>query len=560
MNNLYKTRSGLLGFAILLTFSLFFSPSKVFAFTGEGAGNADDPYRITDCSKWLEMADDLDGNYIVDDDIDCMGVTYTPIGASGSPFTGSLDGGGWEISGVSITSGSGRGLFGYTNGSTIKNLDFASSTLSGSSLLGGVVADATGGVISNVHSTVNITSTSGSVGGLVGIGHGTLLIEKSSFNGTISADSAYVGGVISRLEGNMTINDSYAGGSIGNGGNSYMGGFAGAVLSGSPTISRSYAAMTFTVVDTYNGGFIGGFFGGTVIDSFSASDMTVGAGNLSGGMFGVGDGTSTNNYFDEFLADRSGCTGSGAAACSGVNTADATPSYFKNNSTNDPLDNWNFTSIWSTSVGNYPQLSQIPQAETQCELPTSTKTTIHLACDIQSVGDLGTIVWSGRYRLEGNPSWTSATLADSSTGVMDLSGLTTSTTYEVSLKYTSSLYGTSYWVNTEITTKSASTGGQGGGNNNDNTTTSQSSDTSSGYGPVNEGIFLASANNKTASSGSSDDEDFAPIPDETKDDLAPQTIEETSNMLRNILVAGGAIVFLSLAFSFFKPPAPTSGK
>jgi hypothetical protein len=126
-----------------------------------------------------------------------------------------------------------------------------------------------------------------------------------------------MGGLASRLQGNVVISDSYSTATIITNSNSYAGGLVGANLSGSPQVLRSYAAGTFTGVGTYNGGLIGGFFGGLVQDSFSASDMSSAAGTLSGAMFGVGDGTSTNNYFDQTLANRSGCTGNGAAACWG---------------------------------------------------------------------------------------------------------------------------------------------------------------------------------------------------------------------------------------------------
>jgi hypothetical protein len=429
------------------------APQPAAAFSGSGAGTVGDPFEINSCAKLLEISNSLAAYYELVDDVDCTGISYTPIGTSGSPFTGSLDGNLQTISHVSLSSGNDLGVFGYTTGATLKNLKLSYVSVSGSNTTGSLVGSPTDGVISNVRAdnTNSVTSSSGSAGGLIGIAYGTLQLSKSYYNGTVeSVGAGYIGGLVSRLQGNVVISDSYSKATIITNSNSYAGGLVGANLSGSPQVLRSYAAVTFNGMGTYNGGLIGGFFGGLVQNSFSASDMSSAAGTLSGAMFGVGDGTSTNNYFDRTLANRSGCTGNGAAACTGVNVANADPNYFKSNHTNAPLDTWNFDYVWS-NVGTLPIFSMFGAAQVgNIESTSSTITFIW-----QLVGLSGSGAMSGqelRYRVVGSGSaWTYLDL-NASSGTTTLSNLVASTNYEVQMRLAFSNAGTTDWLDGAFTT------------------------------------------------------------------------------------------------------------
>lgn len=94
------------------------------------------------------IANDLNGDYILTNDIDISGENWTPIGTKEKPFRGSLDGAGYTISGLTILEnsfvGTGDnyydsyyGLFGVTNGGRdIDNLaEFRHLTVQGNIIL-----------------------------------------------------------------------------------------------------------------------------------------------------------------------------------------------------------------------------------------------------------------------------------------------------------------------------------------------------------------------------------------------------------------------------------------
>ena len=121
-------------------------------------GRFEDYTFITSAQQLDEVRNDLDGHYVLCCDLDLKGAEWTPIGTSDAPFTGTFDGNGATISGLSVTkcTDGAAGLFGYvgTQGK-IRNLRVA----------GAVDVDATG-------SANNLAY----VGGIVGYNKG--LIEN----------------------------------------------------------------------------------------------------------------------------------------------------------------------------------------------------------------------------------------------------------------------------------------------------------------------------------------------------------------------------------------------
>ncbi len=86
------------------------------------------PYTIKtyrDMSTFRAKVNDgtaVDVNVKLGKDIDLSAETdWTPIGTSTNTYKGTFDGNGYSIKNLSITSGSYKGLFGYTAGATIKN-------------------------------------------------------------------------------------------------------------------------------------------------------------------------------------------------------------------------------------------------------------------------------------------------------------------------------------------------------------------------------------------------------------------------------------------------------
>lgn len=435
----YMSLSNKLVFVSLVAvFLAIIGSSNVSAFSGDGAGTGGDPYVITTCDQLQEMDQDLDADYELDNDIDCSGETFISVGTVGTPFTGSLDGRGYTISNLDINSGDEIGLFGYTNGADFESLRIADSSVTGNSAVAALAGNLAGGTITDVTADNNtLTATTGGVGGLIAITTGTLIMNSSnSTNTTLTAGTgqAYVGGLIARIQGSSTINDSYATGAINGTNLSYAGGLVGAVLSGSPVISRTYSSMDFSSSGTYNGGLIGGFFGGTIVDSFSASQMPTG-GTLPGGAFGVGDGTSTNNYFDSTLANRSNCSGSGTADCSAENPGNSSPDYFTSDFVNPPMDEWTAGDPWNLHEND--ELPSFAIGVAVCDdPPLQTESTIDFSCEFQREmkhqysGDL--VSKRIRYREQGAGDWTYQDWSND-TDLILITGLDSTTIYEIDM-------------------------------------------------------------------------------------------------------------------------------
>ena len=80
---------------------------------------------------------DLNGNYVLTQDITLSDNEWTPIGTSDRPFTGTLDGKGFTIKGLTVSDGAkddsnnNKAFFGFTNGATVQNIAFTSAAVKG---------------------------------------------------------------------------------------------------------------------------------------------------------------------------------------------------------------------------------------------------------------------------------------------------------------------------------------------------------------------------------------------------------------------------------------------
>ncbi len=371
----------ILSFFICSIICVFFS-SETFAFSGTGGGINGNPYDIATCSQLQEVENNLSAYYQINNDIDCNGVTFSPIATSGGAFSGNFNGNNYAISNITINSSNTYiGFFAQTSGATITNVRIVSGTITstgGVVFLGGLVGSANGTTIT--HSSTNVTlnpSGTSYTGGLVGYSGGSLTIQKSFFTGTINdnGSAATSSGLVGVVQGGSnTISDSYTAGTYYAASSGYAGGLVGIVYS-DITVTNSYSSGTMNAASpSYIAGFIGGFFAGSVTNSFAA---VTGSGGSYRAMFGVGNGTSTGNYYDTFLAGTGSCSYSGSANCTAVNSGNSTPNYFKNNSSNSPLSNWNFSTVWQTVSGGYPTLqgfSSPAPIPTQTPTPTPTGT------------------------------------------------------------------------------------------------------------------------------------------------------------------------------------------
>jgi PKD repeat protein len=182
--------------------------------TMEGAGTKSNPYLIRDYHQLEQMDRQPDAHYRLAQDISPTLTaewdpdrSFNPVGDSSQPFTGSFDGDGYEIRGLSIdSSGNEVGLFGRTGSSAnIYNVSVTGATVSGTDYVG-VLVGRNGGTISR--STVAGTVTGDTaVGGLVGMNTG--LIENTYARGDVTGSGTAIGRLVGRNEGAGTVRDSF---------------------------------------------------------------------------------------------------------------------------------------------------------------------------------------------------------------------------------------------------------------------------------------------------------------------------------------------------------------
>ena len=96
---------------------------------------------------------DLNGDYVLTQDITLSDNEWTPIGTKDSPFTGTLDGNGFTIKGLTVGNGANddKAFFGFTKDATVKNIGFTSAVVKGHNQAAIVVAQAKSSTLSNIY-------------------------------------------------------------------------------------------------------------------------------------------------------------------------------------------------------------------------------------------------------------------------------------------------------------------------------------------------------------------------------------------------------------------------
>ena len=246
---------------------------------------------ITSVAELLAVSGET--SYVLTRNLDLADVTPSDSAAYiTSTFTGTFDGGGLIISGLT------KPLFDEIGGdesSEILNLTLIANESTGVSGRG-ILANETfiGTEIVDVHGVGDVDDgVNPNVGGLVGT-LGTGELRQSSFTGDVTGTNT-VGGLVGLAFGDIT--DSTFSGSVT--GERYVGGIAGGT--GAPTISNSSASGSVTGL-AGGEGYIGGLVGGgsaTITDSHADVTVTGATGNANiGGLLGYGDSSVTisNSY------------------------------------------------------------------------------------------------------------------------------------------------------------------------------------------------------------------------------------------------------------------------
>lgn len=286
----------------LLTICFFLNIPSAFATTS-----------LTTCVDLQNIK--LSGQYVLANDINCGGMTFTPIGTNNAPFTGTLDGAGYKISYLTITAPGTDyvGLFGATNNAKISHLTLENVNITGQNDVGALVGMAQDTQITQVSSSGTLKGEyqgnleGNYMGGLVGalLNNSKLSDDSSSANVSIIDSYAYfnVGGLVGYAK-NSTIYASHATGNVNATFN--VGGLIGRLEDSSA--SYSYATGTVNVTGTSNpsgnqniGGLIGEIVNNTTNSSVSNSYATGSVNNqLNPKVYALGGlvGAIFNSYND----------------------------------------------------------------------------------------------------------------------------------------------------------------------------------------------------------------------------------------------------------------------
>jgi len=260
--------------------------------------------------RWREL------DFVQTEDLDLSGCLFTPIGG-GNSFSGSYDGGGKIISGLTIKPPAGPepvGMFSETTSSAeLENIRLVAVIVEGN--LGEV--GEVGGLVGLNRGSIKNSSVTGTVvgkdkvGGLVGLNRGS--IKNSSVTGTVDGTER-VGGLVGQ-NSNGTIEDSHATASVT--ATDQVGGLVGENFAGGGTaiIRDSYATGAVSGDDNV-GGLVGWNLGvedGTAIIRDSYATGAVSGDDNVGGLVGL-------NEVDDGLAmiQRTYSTGSVTATEGGA--------------------------------------------------------------------------------------------------------------------------------------------------------------------------------------------------------------------------------------------------
>ena len=229
---------------------------------------------IDNVEQLQNMNTNLSGNYALHSNIDALntnasiGDTFTAIGDENKAFTGKLDGLMWQdaditygIFDLNVTgkdkNSNNVGLFGVTDGASIKNLLLSGGSSTGENNIGSIVGLAKNTTVENVVSSSNVTGKE-NVGGIVG--NAINNTNGGTYSGLVNAGNikgeTNVGGIIGSITGGKIINSKNMGHIEGLGNSSHnIGGIVG--LAKDKT-SLQEVKNYLTIVGGYNvGGIIG---------------------------------------------------------------------------------------------------------------------------------------------------------------------------------------------------------------------------------------------------------------------------------------------------------------
>ncbi len=185
---------------------------------------------LFDVNQLQAIANDLSANYALATEIDAStsaawnsGAGFTPLGDETTPFTGTFNGLGHTVDGLTIdnTTVYDIGLFGASSG-TIEDVGLVGGSVTAGeyAVVGELLGFNNGGSVANAYATGTVTDTENSAraGGLVGANYVASMITDSYATGAVSGGGSlsYIGGLVGGNSG--TVSRSFASGAVNSGG------------------------------------------------------------------------------------------------------------------------------------------------------------------------------------------------------------------------------------------------------------------------------------------------------------------------------------------------------
>ena len=279
----------LVGIAVILAIVISFIPNVVMA---------NGVIYISNEEELRAMANDLSGNYVLENSISLSG-EWDPIGKNGSePFTGTFNGNGYTISGLQVTDSKLQyvGLFGYIRNAEIKDLEISDCSLSTRLVGSGYYIGAIAGCSDN--SVIEDCAITGDVNIYLFSAHyifGIPYDMTDAFGGSVVG---YNGGTIERCNIYADVyvySDYYA---------AYAGGVVGVNrgLLSECQFQGNVSCFTSTAVTDGGSGGVASHNYGTISNCCVKSFVAT-RGNYvhSGGIVSRNHGTLSNNFYCGFL-------------------------------------------------------------------------------------------------------------------------------------------------------------------------------------------------------------------------------------------------------------------
>ena len=319
---------------------IFYLMIPLYSFSG-GDGSSLNPYMISNCTHLQNISNDLNGNYQLNNSIDCnippfnLGTGFDSIGNISARFNGTFDGDSFTIDGLFIDKPTINyiGLFGYTDSqSEIKNIGIINSIIEGRQSVGSFVGRNEGTMLNIFAINLSITGDVGTVGGLIGNNFGNI---SNCFVENLTADTnnnGNGGGIAATNGFSGSINSCYViSSNISAGSGNTIGGLTG---QNSGLINITYVKHSYVDGDTRIGGLVGWNYYAQIFNSYSSNTTVIGITNVGGlvGLSYTASWTGDNSYIINSYSSNSVSGTTNVGGLVGMSESDNTYYSYINNS------------------------------------------------------------------------------------------------------------------------------------------------------------------------------------------------------------------------------------